>query len=388
MVTVVQEPLREPILDLMEVSTGESDGLCAARNRGAGLRADSCDPGDIFAGRRICFPCTPPENGADLEVQQLGDHCRRLLSSHGVNVQISMCGDMWRFSDNKCAMVKSLAPHLCRMVYSAPRLSPGIRLQTLLPAAAQLEQVMHIDMDPNDVSLLGQFHMLKELHVTLRHPVQLTAPLPQLHTLRLMFHGTVLREVNLQCLFTHAPALRQLVVDCGEERATNRNSLNIWDMEALVRLQCLQLDLLTIHTIAIDEHSVTLLARIQCPLKLSIGIRRWGCCRLGKGAPLLTLLAGLPNLVELELFSFPHGSYVLWDQRGAILPYVRRLAVNFWPASDLQLLTQSILSMCPALTHLSLHSHTYISLAARLEVHAQLWPAFKICAKLVSLTVN
>ena len=40
-------------------------------------------------------------------------------------------------------------------------------------------------------------------------------------------------------------------------------------------LQCQQLHLLTVSSNAVDEHTVNLLARIQCPLKLNIDIQDW-----------------------------------------------------------------------------------------------------------------
>lgn len=83
---------------------------------------------------------------------------------------------------------------------------------TIMPAA-QLEHVTSTE----DLSLLGHFRMLKELHVVVQHSFQLTAPLPQLHTLALSFYGTSLGESNLQCLFTQAPCLRQLALDRYEK---------------------------------------------------------------------------------------------------------------------------------------------------------------------------
>ena len=376
MVTVVQESLREPILSLMEVSTGESDVPCAASDREAGLRANSCDPGDVFAGRRICFPC---ENAylSDLALQGLGDRCRRLLGSHGVNVQISV-GRAYLIGDCE-QIVKSLVPHLCGMTFNFT-LNGGFGLQHFLPAAAQLERVCMLGC-PDDISMLGQFYMLKELHVEgdVRHLVQLTTPLPRLHTLILRYHGTVLRKVNLQYLLPHAPALRQLVLDPVSFYGLDRR-----DMEVLVRLQCQQLDLLTVFTTFIDEQCVTLLARVQCPLKLEIDIYKWRY----RGEPLFTLLAGLPNLVALSIVSVQDASNALWDQRGAILPYVQRLEVLDLdvPLSDSLLTLQCMLGMCPALKHLHLEGAA-VSLANRIEVQAHFWHAFKSCAKLVSLRI-
>lgn len=66
--------------------------------------------------------------------------------------------------------------------------------------------------------------------------------------------------------------------------------LRTGDMEALVGLQCQQLDLLTLITSNIDEFSVSLLARIQCPLNLRVYIVRRN---LFGRVPLLALLASL-----------------------------------------------------------------------------------------------
>ena len=183
---------------------------------------------------------------------------------------------------------------------------------------------------------------------------------------------------------SHAPALRQLVLDCAVQPGWQSCGLHKRDMEALVHLQCQQLDVLTLVTHIIDEQSVSLLARIKCPLKLDIDTVCWSS--LGS-APLFTLLAGLPNLTELELTLIQYASNVLWDQRGAILPYVQRLKVVAVPLRDSLLTCQSILGMCPALKHLHLHSASCVTVADRLEFHADLWHAFKSCAKLASLTI-
>ena len=120
---------------------------------GQGLRADFCNPDDLFAGRRTCFSYTPEDvldpplrYMAALSLQKLGDCCRRLLGSHGVNVQTSVCADLlytphWDGPRN----VECLAPHLCGMEV-APWLPEsfyrlGFRLHDLLPAAAQLQRV-------------------------------------------------------------------------------------------------------------------------------------------------------------------------------------------------------------------------------------------------------
>ena len=258
----------------------------------------------------------------------------------------------------------------------------GFMLHHLLPAAVQLERAS-IDVDPDDMSMLGQFHMLKELHVNVHHVMQLTAPLPRLHRLILRFYKTWWTMVDPQCLLSQAPALRQLVLDC----MTQYLGLNKWDMEMLVHLPCQQLDLLTVVTNTIDEHTVTLLARIQCPLKLRINIMIWS--GLGS-APLFSLLAGLPNLIALQLVQLDRALNALWDQCGAILPHVQRLEVDWLPLpmSDFCLPLQSILSMCPALKHVYLHSFEEVSLTSRLEVRVRFWHAFKSCAKLVSLTIN
>ena len=298
---------------------------------GQGLKASHFAPGDIFAGRRVCFHTSTSGSLSNVPaLQRLGDCCRRLLVSHGVDVQVSVCMRSFvgpLFSSRSCpTVVQCLAPHLCGMSIRKGS-GNGFNLQHLLPAAAQLEQVTPIHSSLNDLSLLGQFHMLKVLHVSVQHSLELTAPLPQFHTLSLRFYDTPLREANLQCLLPQAPALRQLVVEGYHTEFVpgwrqGHFALGRGDVEALVGLQCQQLDLLTVSTNAIDEHTVNLLARIQCPLKLGINIKAWS--RL-KSAPLLTMLARLPNLVALRLISLPHASNALWDQRGACLPDVQRL---------------------------------------------------------------
>ena len=287
-------------------------------------------------------------------------------------------------SSTACArVVTGLAPHL-----SGISVQP-LRLQTLLPAAAQLEHVAFIDMASDNLSLLGHFHVLKELRVHVQHLVQMPVPLPQLHTLGLFFCGASWRDGNLQCLLSQAPALRQLVLDRVDSgllrRAKTRHApgLNRWDMEALVGLQCQQLDLLTVASSAIDEHFVSLLARFQCPLKLSIDTAHWN---LDGRAPLLTLLARLPNLVALTLKDLHEATDAIWDQHGGLLHGVQRLEITHTlEANNSHLPLQSILSMCPALKHLSLHSWPWLSHLAQVEVHARLWHTFKTCAKLVSL---
>ena len=295
------------------------------------------------------------------------------------------------FKDRTCPpVVECLAPHLPGMSIERPS-GRGFRLRDLLPAAAQLEQVEFI-WSWYDFSLLGQFHMLMALHVNVEYSLQLTAPLPQLHTLTLRFHDTPLREANLQCLFPQAPALRQLVVEDYHRKAVpgwwqGPHALGRGDMEALVGLQCQQLDLLTVSTNAIDEHTVNLLARIQCPLKLSVDIQEWSL--LGS-APLLTLLARLPNLVALRLISLPYASNALWDQRGACLPDVRRLEMIDLPLhmADSHLPLLSILSMCPALMHLTLHGYPKVEMAEQPDIYTCLWHAVISCAKLTSLKIG
>ena len=226
-------------------------------------------------------------------------------------------------------MIKWLTPHL-RGLSLHPRQGYGFNLRHFLPAAAQLEQITGIE--DKFLSCLGHLHMLKVLHIDVRqrhqHSTLLTAPLPRLHTLSLRFHGTLFRQVSWQGLFSHAPALRQLVLDCSAYPGWPNGShdgLDTWDIEAMVGVQCQQLDLLTLETDAIDEHIVHLLARIQCPLKLSINICNW---RRLRSAPLNTLLAHLPNLVALTLILL---SYVLWDQHGSCLPDVQRLEIVSLP---------------------------------------------------------
>lgn len=107
--------------------------------------------------------------------------------------------------------------------------------------------------------------------------------------------------MDLQCLFSHAPALRQLVLDGKVPLGCTEAfwwGLQRRDFEVLVRLRCQQLDLLTVFTEIIGDQSVTLLARIQCPLKLRIDLAHRSWLR---SAPLFSLLAELPNLVALQL---------------------------------------------------------------------------------------
>ena len=222
-------------------------------------------------------------------------------------------------------------------------------------------------MEPNNISLLGRFFMLKELYVSVQHVVQLTTPLLQLHKLGMRFeHGTLLRGFYLQRLLSHAPALRQLELDCKHVYADRAVPCGCWascccglnrcDMEVLACLQCQQLDLLTVTNSTIDDESVKLLAHIQSPLKLRMDIVTWSFL---ESAPLFTLLAGLPNLTALTLIRLHEALNALWDQGGATLPYVQRLEVFRLPLgmSDWSLSLQSIVSMCPALKHLYLRSY-------------------------------
>ena len=363
--------------------------------------------GNAFAGRRICLHSATSvsrdfaynQHGSPFYThyapsnlpahKKLGDCCRRLLVTHGVDVRVSLCIRQIHLYGNECAdLVKCLAPHLSKISQS----SCQIGLQELLPAAAQLEQVRFIALNSDNISLLEHFQMLKELHMFVHWAVQLTLPLPRLHTLYLrVWQGTVLREDHLKCLFSQAPALRQLVLDCEEDRPLMpvgyHQGLPEWQVEALMGLQCQQLDLLTLVTSHIDEHSVKMLAQFPCPLKLSIAIPAWSL--LGS-APLFTMLARLPHLVALKLILLQQASNALWDERGAFLPHVQKLELSHLPLhmNNLHLPLQSILSMCPALKHLSLHSWPKLQVAAKPEVHARLWHAFKSCAKLASLTCD
>ena len=386
-VTVVHASLFADMLELIEASSGGSAAVCVAGIGRQGLKASYCSVGDTFAGRQI--RCHRKAIGwiaatsSDVStLQEMGDCCRRLVSSHSLDVQVSV-NIAWYAPPNTCATaVAGLAPHL----YGISALP--LRLQTLLPAAAQLEHIALIDMDSEDLSLLGQFCMLKELHVYGQHLVQLTAALPQLHTLRLIFHDTSTPwgDGSLQCLLSQVPALRQLVL-CLPPRLTEPQDplgLSRWDMEALVGLQCQQLDLLTVFNSAIDEHTVGLLAHIQCPLKLSIDIDRW---HLKGKMPLFSLLARLPNLIALRLEDLDTVSDVISDQSGGFLHHIQRLEVISYSMHQNNSLMslQSILSMCPALKHLTLHCRPGLSPTAQTELHTRLWHAFKNCAKLVSL---
>ena len=360
-----------------------------------GVEADCLPAGDTFAGRRVCFHSTVTGSADNVPaLQELGDSCRRLRGSHSMDVQVSLCMQCENHSEcsaKVAEVVKCLVPHLCGMWVQPNTLA--FSLQPLLPAAAQLERLGAIETDSETFSLLGHFPMLKELSVHVQHLRQLTAPLPQLHTLQLLFWGALLRQDILQCLVCHAPALRRLVLGCESEwpHFTYRPSppgLQRWDIQALVGLQCQQLDFLTVQTDIIDEHTVTLLACIQCPLQLWIDVSDLSLLRSG---PLLTLLARLPNLVGIALDNIATASSALWDQRGACLPYVRWLQLSSLPLdmNDSHMPFQSILTMFPALKHLALHSDPPLSLAARPGVHAHLWDAFKTCAsQLVSLAVR
>ena len=93
-----------------------------------------------------------------------------------------------------------------------------------------------------------------------------------------------------------------------------------------------------------------------------------------KSAALFTLLARLPNLIALTLLHLHEASNALWDQGGATLPCVQKLEVIWLPLgmSDWTLSLQSIVSMCPALKHLSLRgSNPSVPEASRLVMHAR-----------------
>lgn len=215
-VTILHASLREPILKLIEATTGLSGALCVLLTLVGRVEADCFAPGDIFAGRRVCFHSTIMGSADNVPaLQKLGDCCRRLRGSHSVDVQVSLCMQCKNHSeccDAKVAeAVKCLVPHLCGMSMQP---SFPFRLQPLLPAAPQLERLEAIVTDSETFSLLGQFPMLKDLYVHVRHSIQLTAPLPQLHTLRLLSWRVPLRQDTLQCLVSHATALRRLVLGC------------------------------------------------------------------------------------------------------------------------------------------------------------------------------
>ena len=359
--------------------------VCAAGAGGQESQIVCCAAGDIFAGRSIRFyktTCAYSDEMPDL--QNLGDCCRRLVGSHGMDVQVSVClKGHHDYNRDIAKVVKCLASHLNGILQCTDSL--GVSLQPLLPAAAQLEQVTSHVFDSDSFSLLGQFQALKVLDVIVGHPFELTACLPQLHTLTLRSLEPLLSQLNLQCLFSQASALRQLELGLAWQQEAHYG-LDRWDMEALVGLQCQQLDLLTVHTIYIDEHTVKSLARIQSPLKLSIDIYCWSSLR---SAPLFTLLARLPNLVSLRLLKLKAASIALWDQREAILPNVQRLEITHVPlhGRDSHLPLQSILSMCPAVKHVCLRGHRKVYHDPP-EDYARLWHAFKTCAKLASLTLK
>ena len=362
--------------------------MCVAGVGRQGLKASYFSVGDTFAGRQIrCHrKFIGWDNGTSSDVstlQEMGDCCKRLVSSHGLDVRVSvniswyappiLVPQQWRVWRLTCTAYQR-CPSGCRRC-----------CQQLL------EHVELIDMDSADLSLLGQFCMLKELHVYGRHLVQLTVALPQLHTLKLIFEptSTPWGGDSLQCLLSQVPALRQLVLRLPPRLTEPRDPLGLsrWDMEALVGLQCQQLDLLTLITSAIDEHTASLLARIQCPLKLSIDIDRWP---LKGKVPLFTLLAMLPNLIALRLEDLDRVSDVIWDQPGGFLHHIQRLEIISYSMhrNNSLMSLQSILSKCPAVKHLTLHSWFGLSPAAQTELHTCLWHAFKRCAKLVSLTFD
>ena len=152
-------------------------------------------------------------------------------------------------------------------------------------------------------------------------------------------------------------------------------------------MQCHQLHWLTLQTDVIDDHTVTLLAHIQCPLHLCIDVFKsslWG------RGPLLALLARLPNLRQLSPTNIAFASTALWDQRGACLPHVQCLEISSLPLDmhDLHMPFRSILSMFPALKHLTLISDPPLSRAARPDIHAHLWHAFKTCVSAPGLTLR
>ena len=200
-VDVGHPSLAEPILEQIEASSSGSAAVCVAGIDGQGVRANYTTPGDIFAGRHIRFHSRIRGLRSGLPaLLKLGDCCRRLVSSHGIDVQVAWSIVAIRENCEFARAVKLLVPHLCEVWM---RSGLCLRLQMLLPAAAQLEFVDSINMvEPEDFSLLGQFHMLKELHLMTGHPVQLTELLPRLHTLSLTHAGiwSMWSEHKLQCL--------------------------------------------------------------------------------------------------------------------------------------------------------------------------------------------
>eukprot|EP00891_Asterochloris_glomerata_P006748 jgi/Astpho2/6748/fgenesh1_pg.00102_%23_26_t len=171
-------------------------------------------PGAELAFARLCyvleaFPAAVVDVGhpslaepilEQIEASSSGSAAVRLVSSHGIDVQVAWSIVAIRKNCEFARAVKLLVPHLCGVWM---RSGLCLRLQMLLPAAAQLEFVDSINMvEPEDFSLLGQFHMLKELHLMTGHPVQLTELLPRLHTLSLTHAGiwSMWSEHKLQCL--------------------------------------------------------------------------------------------------------------------------------------------------------------------------------------------
>ena len=100
-------------------------------------------------------------------------------------------------------------------------------------------------------------------------------------------------------------------------------------------------------------------------------------------------LARLPNLTIIKLVCLHEASNALWDQRGAIKPFVQRLEVEhlLLAMSDLLLPFPSILCLCPALST-SPCTAVVKQMASRLELHAHIWHACKTCVKLVTLTID
>ena len=120
--------------------------MCAAGAGGQGPHIDYCAPGDTFSGRSIRFHTTADNSLGDVpDLQNIGDCCRRLLGSHGVDVQVLVCREDYRYDVNFAKVVECLAPHLSGILLSNDW--GGVRLQPLLPAAAQLEQVTCIVSD-------------------------------------------------------------------------------------------------------------------------------------------------------------------------------------------------------------------------------------------------
>ena len=113
-VDVGHPSLAEPILEQIEASSSGSAAVCVAGIDGQGVRANYTTPGDIFAGRHIRFHSRIRGLRSGLPaLLKLGDCCRRLVSSHGIDVQVAWSIVAIRENCEFARAVKLLVPHLC-----------------------------------------------------------------------------------------------------------------------------------------------------------------------------------------------------------------------------------------------------------------------------------